>query len=166
MPDILKPQARHDDIVVQKLFDELVIYDLKRDKIHALNLTAAFVWQHCDGSRSRHELAGLLAQKFQTPQADALLALTLDRLKKAHLLTEEMAPNNSQRPITRREVLKLAGVTVALLPVVKSITAPTMAQAQSTTGCGGWNDLCGAGYPPCCPEYNCVLVGSKKHRCR
>ena len=130
---MLNPKARNDDIVAQELFDETVIYDLKRDKIHALNPTAAFVWQHCNGHRTREELAILLQQEFQAPQADALLNLTLDRLEKAHLLAGEVAPPNGQRTITRREVLKLAGVTMALLPVVKSIVAPPVTHAQSCT---------------------------------
>jgi hypothetical protein len=154
-----KPQARQDDIVVQELFDEVVVYDLKRDKIHALNPTAAFVWQQCDGSRSRQELAGLLAQEFQTPQADALVMLTLDRLEKAHLLAGDMPPTNGHRPITRRELLKMAGVTVALLPVVKSIVAPTVAQAQSTANCVPKGGFCTSD-SQCC-SLNCNTQQNK-----
>ena len=75
------PKARANDIVIQELFDELVIYDLKRNKVHSLNPTAAFVWQHCNGQRTPAELAALLQRKFQTPQAEPLLWLALDRLE-------------------------------------------------------------------------------------
>ncbi len=145
---MLNPQARQDDIVVQELFDEVVIYDLKRDKVHALNPTAALVWRHCDGQHTSAELTNLLQAEFHTPQADVLLELTLDRLHKAHLLAGKVSPVHNQRIITRREALKLAGLTVALLPVVKSIIAPTMAQAsspnKSSMGCLSGDD-CASG---------------------
>ena len=143
----VNPQARQDDIVVQDLFDEMVIYDLKRDKIHALNPTAAFVWQHCDGGHTTEELIELLKQEFKTPQTDALLVLTLERLNKAHLLAKYLPSANGRRVITRREALKMAGLTIALLPVVKSIVAPTAVQAagsctQNGLGCGASSECC------------------------
>lgn len=124
------PTARQDNIVVQDVLDEVVIYDLKRDKVHSLNPTAAFVWQHCDGQRTPGELATLLQQEYQTPQSEDLVWLTLDRLEKAHLLTENVNAGG-QKTITRRQVLKMAGVGIALLPVIKTIVAPTAVQAGS-----------------------------------
>lgn len=147
---MLNPRARQDDIVVQELFDEVVIYDLNRDQVHALNSTAAFVWQHCDGQRTTDELAELLQLEFQTPQAGVLLELALHRLEHAQLLTETRPPTDERRLMTRREALKLVGVTVALLPVVKSIVAPTMAQAASLKPVGA---MCGTD-GECCSE-NC-----------
>ena len=124
------PTARQDDLVVQDVLDEMIIYDRKRDRVHSLNPTAALVWQHCDGRRTPNELVALLQQKYQVPQAEALLWLTLDRLEKAQLLTEKVT-NNSRKTITRRQLLKMAGVGIALLPVIKTIVAPTAAQAGS-----------------------------------
>lgn len=130
------PKARQDDIVVQEIFDELVIYDLERDRAHSLNPTAAFVWQHCDGQRTPAELARLLQQEFKVPQAEALLWLTLGRLEKAHLLEGKVPRSNGRRTLTRRQVLKMAGVGIALLPVIKTIVAPTAAQAVTLKGRG------------------------------
>ena len=123
------PKARQDDIVTQEIFDELVIYDLKRDKVHTLNPTAALVWRYCDGQHSPANLAKLMAEKHETPQGEALVMLTLDRLEKAHLLENKVTSPNGQRLLTRRQVIKMAGLSIALLPVVKSIVAPTAAQA-------------------------------------
>ena len=53
------PKARQNDLVVQEVFDELVIYDLERNQVHSLNPTAALVWQQCDGQTSPAQLADL-----------------------------------------------------------------------------------------------------------
>src|SRR5262245_4571245 len=99
----MNPQARYQDIVVQEVFDELVIYDLKRDKIHSLNPTAAFVWRHCNGQRAPAELAALLQQEFALPQGQPLVWLALDRLERAHLLEEKVTLHHGHRILTRRE---------------------------------------------------------------
>ena len=124
------PKAREDKIVVQEISDELVIYDLQRDRVHTLNPTAAFVWQHCDGKTSTSELASKLQDRFDTPHADDLLWLGLDRLEKANLLESEVTSAVNVK-ITRRQVLQKIGVSVVMLPVVASIVAPT-AQAASS----------------------------------
>ena len=155
----MNPKSRNDDIVVEEVFDELVIYDLKRDKVHSLNPTAAFVWRHCDGNRTPAELAMLLQQNYKVSQADALLWSTLDRLEKAKLLEEKTPPPKGQRVLTRREMLKTMGLTVALLPVVKSIVAPTAAQAATPSDpCGG----CPNG--ECCCRYK--KYGQWKTKCK
>ena len=130
------PKARQDDLVAQEIMDEFVIYDLDRDRIHALNPTAALVWRHCDGAHTPARLAKLLEQTYRIPTGDALLWLTLNRLEKAHLLAEKVTPPNGVKTLTRREVLKMVGVGVALLPVIKSIVAPTAAQAASLNASG------------------------------
>ena len=46
------PRARQDELVVEELSDETLVYDLKRHKANCLNRTAALVWQDCDGQTS------------------------------------------------------------------------------------------------------------------
>ncbi len=48
----LMPRARQDELVVEELSDETLVYDLKRHKANCLNRTAALVWQDCDGQTS------------------------------------------------------------------------------------------------------------------
>ena len=54
------PEARREDIVVQELPDETLVYDLKRHKALCLNRAAGLVWKHCDGRTSVAEMAVLL----------------------------------------------------------------------------------------------------------
>ena len=129
------PQARKDEIVAQEVFEELVIYDLKRKKVHLLNPTAALVWQHLDGKHTPADLSGLLEQELDVT-ADELLWLTLEQLDRVHLLAAKPTSPHRHKVITRRQLLKMTGISLALLPVVKSIVAPTVAQAGTGSGLG------------------------------
>ena len=60
-----KPIARKQGLVIQDLPDEVLVYDLDRDRAHCLNTTAAFVWQHCDGKSTVGEIAAKLAQSAE-----------------------------------------------------------------------------------------------------
>ena len=131
---MLLPRARTDHLVVEEVFDELVVYDLKRNQVHSLNSTAALVWQHCDGRTTYADMITLLQRKLDVPPQEELLSYTLERLQKAHLLERKVTASSPiyGDKITRRQALRTMGVAVALLPVVTSIVAPRAAQAQSS----------------------------------
>ena len=44
-----RPVARQEGLVIQEMPDEVLVFDLKTNKAHCLNETAAFVWKACDG---------------------------------------------------------------------------------------------------------------------
>jgi hypothetical protein len=127
------PVARtHDDVVVQEVLNEVVIYDLPRDKAHALNPTAAQVYRWCDGQTSPQAMAERVAEinSLSRRQGDALVGLALKLLQQEDLVawTGTLVP--AMRSVTRRSALARVGVA-ALVPVVYSLVAPTPAQAQS-----------------------------------
>lgn len=116
---------------------EVVIYDEERFEAHHLNRTAALVWSHCDGQTSVPEIAALL-QKELNPAADEdLVWMSVGDLEAAHLM-QEMAPAPQEQVlISRREVVRKAGLVGALsllIPVVTSMVAPTPAAAHSRSG--------------------------------
>src|SRR4051812_17019482 len=115
---------------VETLGEELCLYDWQRKLVHALNPTAARVWQRCDGQTSPQQIAATLAADLNLPNAEELVWLTLRQLEKAHLLAEEVVKPAKRNVLPRREFLRL-GVAAALLPVVHSIAAPTPVAAQS-----------------------------------
>jgi hypothetical protein len=120
-------------IHVEQLGHELCIYDWQRKEVHALNLTAARVWQQCDGQTSPAQIAQTLQAELNLPDAQELVWLTLDRLEKAHLLAQAIVKPSGRRVLSRRQFLKSMGVAAALLPVVHSIAAPGPVEAQSPT---------------------------------
>jgi hypothetical protein len=133
-----------EEIVTTQIGAELVVYDREHHQAHALNPTAAFVFMQLDGQISAAELRARLAAAYELgeEQAEQMMWLSLDRLQKAHLLQGKVVRPADAGPFyTRRQMLKLAGVTVAILPVVASMIAPTPAQAQSP-GDGGGNRDC------------------------
>jgi len=141
----LLPLARTDALIVKELQDEMLVYDLKRDKAHCLNPTAAAVWKRCDGSLEVAELARLLESELQKPVDDEVVWLALQQLDKFHLLQERMMIPQARQGISRRDLVRRIGIAAALLPVVVSITAPTAVAAAS----------CVAGGDPCNNSSEC-----------
>ena len=127
------PLARVEQLALEKLDDELLVYDLERHRSHCLSRTAALVWGHCDGQTTPAEIAGKLQQELAVPAAEDLVWLALDRLEKAHLLAQPLARPAAAAGVSRRQVLsKLRMVGgIALLPVVTSLVVPTAAAAAS-----------------------------------
>jgi len=131
------PRARKDGLIVQKLPDETLVYDLERDRAHCLNQTAAFVWQHCDGRSNAKEIARALKDKTKQPVDEKLVWLAIDQLGRNHLLKETLALPPQVAGLNRREVMRALGLTAAVaIPVVASIVAPFPAQAATCLGNG------------------------------
>ncbi len=129
----LMPRARQDELVVEELPGETLVYDLKRHKARCLNRTAALVWRRCDGQTTVPELAALLGEQLATPTDEAVVWMALDRLGRAHLLSEPVTLPADKAQYSRREVLRTLrrAAGISLLPVVASIVAPRAAAAAS-----------------------------------
>ena len=164
--------ARHDELVVQELPDELMVYDLKHHKAHCLNKTAAFIWHHCDGQTTVTELADLLRQESGSPLDEDVVWYTLDKLSKADLLEGKLRPPVKDN-LSRRRMIRRLGA-IAALPAVLSLVAPTaLAQASVVTlnrkiACGQCNNQGnpeGCSDTTCCtgncggPQRTCITIG-------
>ena len=132
------PRARTDGLVVKELADEVLVYDLKRDKAHCLNLAAAAVWKQCDGHSTAAQIARRVAQVANLRHLDEQVVwLALEQLSRDHLLTERVSWPAARPHMSRREVLRRVGLGAAIaLPIVVSITAPTPAQAGTCKASG------------------------------
>lgn len=148
----LLPLARTDALVVKELEGEVLVYDLKRDKAHCLNPTAASVWKHCDGKTTAAEMTRLLERELPTPVDDDVVWLALGQLRKFHLLEKESVSFGMVK-VSRRDLVRKYLPAALVLPVILSIPAPTAAQAAS--GCGVRGSACGGANPPCCPGFTC-----------
>ncbi len=166
--------AMQDDLMVEELQDETLVYDLKRHKAHCLNRTAALVWRHCDGQTSVADVAALLEEQLATPADEAVVWMALDRLGRAHLLREPVTLSADRAQYSRREVLRtlqpVAGFSL-LLPVIESIVAPrAAAQASCVTSCVGMPNFTpcsgGAGCSRRCCNGSCLGPGQAKRTCR
>ena len=157
----LMPRARQDELVVEELPDETLVYDLKRHKARCLNRTAALVWRHCDGQTSVAEVAALLEEQLAIPADEAVVWMALDRLSRTHLLSDPVTLPADRTQYSRRQMLRTlrraAGISL-LLPVIESIVAP-LAAAQgsciSAAACLASAPNCPVGVPICGVPGNC-----------
>ncbi len=143
----LLPEKRTEDVVVVDTKDEVLVYDLKREKAHHLNRAAAIVWRHCDGRTETATAAQAIAKELGTSQDEELVAYALERLDRARLLKGPLPEVYALAGLTRRELLKraaLLGLAAALIPAIVSLVPPSAAQAAGTcvqnTSCTGQLD--------------------------
>jgi len=134
----MNPRARTEGLRLESLDDDLLVYDLDRNRAHRLNATAALVWRNADGQRSVADLAEVLRQSLDDVADENLVLCSLDRLAAARLLENAPERTADAARASRREFVRKVGAVGALsllLPVVTSIAAPTRAQAQSGRTC-------------------------------
>jgi hypothetical protein len=142
-----KPIARKQGLVIQELPDEVLVYDLDRDRAHCLNQTAAFVWQRCNGKNTTAQIARALGQQFDAAADEKLVWLALEQLGKNHLLNKQPTPPPELMGMNRRTMVRALGLAALIaVPVVTSIVAPTPTQAASCfpsgTSCGTGAQCC------------------------
>ncbi len=127
------PVSRKDNLVVQEMDREILIYDLNDNKAFCLNETSMLIWQACDGEKSTAEISQIISKKLNTPANEDLVWLALDQLKKENLIENGNQLRNNFAGMSRREVIKKVGLgTMIALPIIASIGAPKAIYAQST----------------------------------
>jgi hypothetical protein len=130
----LTPLARQEGLVIQKLDNEVLIYDMERHRAHCLNLTAAAIWEQCDGQTSVPEMVERLQAAIDLTVDEAFVMYGLRQLSSRHLLQQRIA---REAALSRREALGRVGAAALIgLPVVASILAPTAAEAVTCAGPG------------------------------
>ncbi|HEY9614634.1 PqqD family protein [Allocoleopsis sp.] len=136
----MRPIARKQNLLIQEVDNELMVYDQKRDVCHCLNPVAAKVWNYCDGYNTVEDIAKFLEQELEV-SADTdirgLVWVALEELGNFHLIKEYRREEIVSTPtISRRKAVKQATLVGgfalgALFPMVSSIAAPAAAQAAS-----------------------------------
>ncbi len=150
------PLGKTENLVVQNLEDETLLYNLKTNKALCLNETSALIWEMCDGRSSISQIAEKLGKRLKKPVADEVVWLAVDQLKNEGLLANADEVQNNFDGLSRREVIRKVGfASVIALPIVSAVVAPKAIAAQS-----GCPFSVGACLPPtlniCVPE--CIGV--------
>ena len=128
-----RPAVRTSDVVVKTVGDEVLVYDVARHRAHSLNPLAAAVWRACNGARDVSEIAVAAAAATGQPVPLEAARLALQDLGRAQLLAGPVPVGG----LTRRELIRRLGTAASVaLPLVTSVAAPTVAQAQSCLGPG------------------------------
>lgn len=63
----MKPRARSQDLIVEALDDELLVFDQQNQECHVLNRAAAAVWRRCDGRTDVPKLAAAASEASGLP---------------------------------------------------------------------------------------------------
>ena len=154
-----KPLARTENLIVQVVDDEVLVYDSSYARAHCLSPDGARMWRACDGEKTIE----MLAAELEMPEASVVAAL-------AELEEKELLDNGRDNEVsngngaTRREFgLRAAkiGAAAAATPIIVSIVAPTSASAGTPTvqqclfysakSCAGCAGICGC----CCCCQGC-----------
>lgn len=123
------PKARSNDITVQNLNNETLVYDLLTNKAYCLNETSSIIFNACDGVMTFAEL------KKQKGFSDELIFLALDELKKQKLVEGNEEYVSPFAGMNRREVIRRVGLTSMIaLPMISSLIAPRAIHAGSVSG--------------------------------
>ena len=141
-----KPVARSENLIVERLDNEVLVYDKSLDRGHCLSNEAALVWDRCDGRTPAEGLSAQLGLNAEV--VDRALA----ELQACELLE---APREPAVGSTRRELsvkLVKTGAAVAIAaPMIVSVVAPTPAHAVTLAFCRQFRDQgCGA-----CSQADC-----------
>jgi hypothetical protein len=168
-----RPLARSEDLVIEEVEDELLVYDRKAQRAHCLTGPAARVWRACDGTMDAEALAASLDMSADTVDK------AFDELEAAGLLEQGLEilkgnGNGNGHGITRRELTKRSaqvGTAAVAAPLVLSIAAPTAMAAATpvaffcniftTQDCGS-SQGCASIAGCCCCSKGCSGEGSCK----
>jgi Coenzyme PQQ synthesis protein D (PqqD) len=126
-PNEAKPKSlNRDQLVVEELGTELMIYDQRRNQAFCLNQKAAFVWQHCDGKTTLAEIAAQMAQSLREPIDVTMVQFALQGLSKDGLLETSAFLPLAAEALTRRDMMQKIGVRAAVaLPLVTALLVAT-----------------------------------------
>lgn len=158
------PLARAENLVIQDLDDEILVYDETTAHAHCLNGVAAQVWRACDGELSVADMAAHLELE-EVVVKDALIELESNGLLDGPVLF-----NGSTRRQFSISAVK-AGAAIGAAPMIYSIVAPVPAAAITVTpatclsyssgSCDNCTKICGC----CCCCQGCSNFTSSCKAC-
>ena len=135
------PIARTEKLLIQRVGNELIVYDEANKSSHSLNSMAARVYELCDGQHTIKDIAQLLEKELHISRHEevdirGLVWLTLEELERYQLIKEYVKQPTGVASISRRTVIKTGALVGgfalgSMFPVVRSIVAPTPAMAVS-----------------------------------
>jgi hypothetical protein len=127
---------RVEDVLIERMADEILVMKEESMEAHALNQSAATVYDLCDGNTSKSEMAAEIHRRTGLPADEEIVDLALAELVETGLVTLDRP--KSEPPVTRRSLIRrltLSSTLALLLPVVETVTVPavTHAYAKSPT---------------------------------
>jgi len=126
---------RVEGIHIERAADEILAVKTATSEAHALNQSAAVIFDLCDGTVSKSEMAARLQRRTGLPADEEIVDLALAELADAGLITldsPEFVATVTRRSLIRRFALSAAAV--AMLPIVETILVPPASAQDSLRG--------------------------------
>jgi hypothetical protein len=123
-----------DGVEVERTADEILALKAGSLEAHALNQSAATVYDLCDGNTSKFEMAAEVHRRTGLPADEEIVDLALSELVETGLVMlddPESRVAGTRRALIRR--LALSSTLALMLPVVETVVVPAVAEAQSPT---------------------------------
>lgn len=151
--DKTKPISLKNNVLVQELEKELLLYDLDRNKAFCLNETSLMVWNLCDGENTVEDIRHKVSIQLKTNIPEEIIWLTLEGLKNEKLLNNHKEITINFKGLNRREIIKKVGFsTLIALPLISTIVSPNAAAAQS--------QVCRSSTTCLCADASCLEFGA------
>ncbi len=151
------PKRVTQNLSVQQVSAETLVYDELRHRAFCLNRTSSAIWRMCDGSHAAAQMAEAAALELGAPVSEDLVRFALAELRRDGLVEAELAPA-VYAGISRRRMMRTLGASALLLPGIAAV-APLPAAAQY--GCFDCNAVprTGPAAKPAAPD---SLPGQRK----
>ena len=124
---------RVEGVQIERTADEILALKEGSLEAHAINQSAAAVYDLCDGNTSKSDMAAEIYRRTGLPADDEIVDLALSELVETGLvMLDDPEPRSavSWRTLIRR--LALSSTLALMLPVVETIVVPPAeAQAQA-----------------------------------
>jgi hypothetical protein len=172
---ISRPVAREEDLLVETVDGDAVVYDLRTKQVHCLKTLAAVVFTTADGTKTAADLAELASYQLAQPVSEADVQDVVLSLEESGLLNSSTLDDG--HGVSRRQALKTFAAAGAGAALITTIAAPAALAAGSqiatgnccgnsaTSACEGLNPTCASGH--CCQNNGgkqcteCKCVGDK-----
>lgn len=131
------PLRRDQQLTVQILGEETLVYDERTHRACCLNRISAAVWSRCDGHHTPRDIADGVTRDMEAPVSEEIVLFALGELGRDGLLQPATAATViDERTTTRRELIRKLGLSAALLvPVITVLEVPKAAASGGGDGC-------------------------------
>jgi hypothetical protein len=119
---------RVEDVQIERAANEILVLKEGSLEAHALNQSAATVYELCDGNTSKSDMAAEIHRRTGLPADEEIVDLALSELGETGLVMLDdpvSRPAVSRRALIRR--LALSATLALMLPVVETVAVPAMA---------------------------------------
>jgi hypothetical protein len=116
---------RVENVEIERLADEILVMKEASLEAHALNQSAAIVYDLCDGKTLKSEMAAEIHRRRGLPADEEIVDLALAELAETELVT--LDDPESRSAVTRRALIRrwaLSSTLALMLPVVETVAVP------------------------------------------